>query len=496
MEIPISSKFFTRGAWGARADIPSASMSKRSERVHHVNEPFHSPAKNAWIVKYTLLDGRVKEVSRKREEDAWKAYGRICEVVQAAGASNPIDFKLIALLQEVIALSQEQNLKPRQVLEETIEKLGNAKSDITVAAAWEKYGAEDFEAKYERSTKGTNRPILNAFASHYGSMRLGDLTTDHAYEYSAKLQSEGKVRTTIETYMGVISGLLDWGAISPQNFIKANTFKAWAPTKIPKMEHRAPKILTISAAARLVAALTETDPMLIPAESLRMYGGLRTCEVKRLDPKDVDIRNRTIFVGPDVAKKGKNGEPRPRTIENLDSPLWALLEPYQDENGKLAFLEIKDLDKRHKALMLQIGAIKEGGEIDNELRHTFSTYAYHRTKNDGQVRDWLGHRSLGVLWRHYVNARVSQADAIAYFELKPKPGYAACIQESIAAWKERTKSSTPAWPSDAKLAKLVWERPVTKLADSYKVSEAAVRKRCKKLGIDVPGRGYWQQKSA
>ena len=38
---------------------------------------------------------------------------------------------------------------------------------------------------------------------------------------------------------------------------------------------------------------------------------------------------------------------------------------------------------------------------------------------------------------------------------------------------------------------LVWKYPTTKVAEIFGVSDKAVEKRCKKLGIDKPPRGYW-----
>jgi integrase len=42
-----------------------------------------------------------------------------------------------------------------------------------------------------------------------------------------------------------------------------------------------------------------------------------------------------------------------------------------------------------------------------------------------------------------------------------------------------------------KLSKLVWRYPLTRIAIDYGISEAAVRKRCNKYGIDRPSQGYW-----
>jgi hypothetical protein len=42
-----------------------------------------------------------------------------------------------------------------------------------------------------------------------------------------------------------------------------------------------------------------------------------------------------------------------------------------------------------------------------------------------------------------------------------------------------------------KLARWVWEEPVTQVAKALGVSDNAVRKRCRKFGIPTPPRGYW-----
>jgi len=52
------------------------------------------------------------------------------------------------------------------------------------------------------------------------------------------------------------------------------------------------------------------------------------------------------------------------------------------------------------------------------------------------------------------------------------------------------------WPRKQRLAQMVWRRPVTKIAAKLGVSDAAVKKMCRRLGIETPPRGYWaKQKS-
>jgi len=44
------------------------------------------------------------------------------------------------------------------------------------------------------------------------------------------------------------------------------------------------------------------------------------------------------------------------------------------------------------------------------------------------------------------------------------------------------------------LQKIIWEIPSSQIAAMYGVSDKAIEKRCKKLGIEKPPRGYWAKK--
>lgn len=68
---------------------------------------------------------------------------------------------------------------------------------------------------------------------------------------------------------------------------------------------------------------------------------------------------------------------------------------------------------------------------------------------------------------------------------------------SCASKQRSTPPEKGTWPSDESLRSSVWEQPMTRLATKIGVSEAAVRKRCKRLSIPTPPRGYWaKQRSA
>lgn len=52
-----------------------------------------------------------------------------------------------------------------------------------------------------------------------------------------------------------------------------------------------------------------------------------------------------------------------------------------------------------------------------------------------------------------------------------------------------------AWPSKEDLEKLIWEKSAVQLSKELGVSDKAIEKRCKKLEIQKPPRGYWAKLS-
>ena len=50
------------------------------------------------------------------------------------------------------------------------------------------------------------------------------------------------------------------------------------------------------------------------------------------------------------------------------------------------------------------------------------------------------------------------------------------------------------WMDNETLAKLVWEKPTCEIAKELGISDSAIGKRCKRLGIPKPPRGYWEKR--
>lgn len=51
------------------------------------------------------------------------------------------------------------------------------------------------------------------------------------------------------------------------------------------------------------------------------------------------------------------------------------------------------------------------------------------------------------------------------------------------------------WPSNSDLKILLWGKPAVKVAEDLGVSSVAIKKWCKRRGIETPSRGYWAKLS-
>ena len=68
-----------------------------------------------------------------------------------------------------------------------------------------------------------------------------------------------------------------------------------------------------------------------------------------------------------------------------------------------------------------------------------------------------------------------------------------CASKAIT---EKAEKARKFHVSKEELERMVWEMPTSSVADKIGVSDKAVEKRCKKLGINKPPRGYWAKKAA
>jgi hypothetical protein len=76
-------------------------------------------------------------------------------------------------------------------------------------------------------------------------------------------------------------------------------------------------------------------------------------------------------------------------------------------------------------------------------------------------------------------------------EYPVNPGYRFCSHNCEKFSLRRVER-----PSKEELAQLLWEKPTTKIAEDYGVSDVAVSKWAKTYEIEKPPRGYWAKQKA
>jgi hypothetical protein len=76
------------------------------------------------------------------------------------------------------------------------------------------------------------------------------------------------------------------------------------------------------------------------------------------------------------------------------------------------------------------------------------------------------------------------------------PDTSATQSESQEAVMKVEEESKPITLSRQDLYELAWSKPISELAKDFGISDVGLAKRCKRLGIPLPGRGYWARVDA
>jgi len=195
-----------------------------------------------------------------------------------------------------------------------------------------------------------------------------------------------------------------------RGYISENVVKKIDPRKIVRkpIEYFEP-----NEAAKLLAACTSN---ILPGAALQLFAGLRKEEVVKLNWSDVHLWNKpkqdklgnyygVVNIPAAVAKD------RDRRPIKIRTNLAAWLLPFAKPNSRVVTDYNRGLTKACK----RAGILRKR----NALRHSYATYhcAYF---NDPNRLMWdMGHESLSITAKHYLNFGVSDEDAAAYWQIAP-----------------------------------------------------------------------------
>lgn len=230
--------------------------------------------------------------------------------------------------------------------------------------------------------------------------------------------------------------------------------------------------LSAEEAKRFIRTAEAKDPELVPLLTLMMFGGIRPEIVLRMAPRLdelIDLEDKCITV-PAYLEEGvrinKSGE---YVIEeDFPGDIWSWLVAYWDGRP----LCIQNFQKRR----LEVSKAAEVKLHHDILRHTFGTFDYADCRNMDKVAGDLGHATSTTTAKYYVNRTAKGRDARNFFSLRPLPGAIPVRRERVNP--HATKAD---WPCDAILVEWVEARGKVGVAMQLGVSEAAVRKRLKRI---------------
>ena len=208
---------------------------------------------------------------------------------------------------------------------------------------------------------------------------------------------------------------------------------------------------------------------MVPSLVLLLFAGLRPSELEVLTIKDV--KKDRIRVGCGKLRRQLNRSvPIPPILSR-----WLDQHPFkgQPSGWRYKMRKLKETTKAEKW-------------VSDVLRHTSISFQLERDQDEGKVAFNNG-TSTQMINQHYRDVIDDPEVIVEFWELSP---------ETIEKVKDKIEfkgKRIVEWPTDTKLKKLVWQKPLSRLALDLKVSDSAIRKRCKQHGIELPKNGHWQR---
>ncbi len=244
---------------------------------------------------------------------------------------------------------------------------------------------------------------FSRFCGKFGDRAITDIVPSEMSEWLYGLSSN---KQTVKNYRREI-GLVFNFAVS-QKWCKENPILRTVRPIVPGTK---PGVFKAIDAYRLLLWASRKDRALVPYLAIGLFAGLRSCELERLQWRDVRPEEGHISVEPEKSKTASR-----RTVTILPN-LKRWLEPFVKDRTP-AFEAEKLVPKpvyyRMKKLLRPLSLTWK----QNAMRHSCASYHLALFRNAATTSTELGHESPRMLHAHY-NTLVSRDAAVRYWSVVP-----------------------------------------------------------------------------
>lgn len=360
----------------------------------------HHTDRDRWVVSYLLPTGKPGVYDRKRlffrtETAANEDAARVRKQYQQQGETgmryDPVQWRRFKSLEELLAGKATLEAAVQHYLKSPPRSVSFAVADAV---------SDFLDDKEDHVTRPWHRTIfryLSRFSRAHPTAKMDDVTADEIKRF---ITGQGGEETQAHTRR-ILHDLYTWSvrtqraSVNPVSVVRA-----------PKIVRPTPATLTVADVKKLLDAAWTTDSKLVPYIALRIFAGMRSALVLRLQWEMVTF-GKSIRI-PAAVDKGQ------RTTNRVNWPaaLWSWLKPFVQKSGRIA--------KTHYPAEMCALALTHGIKIPRVVfRHTFGSAMLNSCGDVSRTQLLMGHRgSPAILFEHY-DGNITEKEAAALFKLRP-----------------------------------------------------------------------------
>lgn len=275
---------------------------------------------------------------------------------------------------------------------------------------------------------------LKLFCLAFGDRLPATVTRE---EFMTWLLSLGKGGRTVLNQKRAVVNFFNW-LTHDKRLLPSNQLAGIKKRQLPKSATKEIEFLSLVQMNRYVRACERYDPDLVAHEIIQFISGVRADdEMADFDGKWVKPQTREIVIPSEIAKTGRR-----EVIDTLEPNFW----DWWKEYGREGILRPKNYEQRWFRIRV-LAAIEDRAKADelaalpiktllgeptakaalkawpwNARRRTFCTYHIAKHQSADKTALILRHRGeAATLHNSYRGLGVTQAEGIAYCEMRPNP---------------------------------------------------------------------------